>query len=306
MFANGDPHVERLLRMLQVGGELGALHDVAARRRGLSHLAEWAGSIGDPPCVVESASLAVGVEGRIYRPCSTNGPQPALIYVHGGGFVAGNLDTHDGVCRRLALGSQRVVIAIAYRRAPEAIFPTAHQDVLDAVHALAEGAQALGLNPDRLALAGDLVGAGIAMSTCLALSDTRAVGIERLGLMCPILDLERDSPSRRRYARGHFVEWEAVRRDFELYCPEDVLRAGPKASPLRMTDLTALPPTIVHTAERDPFRDDGEDLARRLEPCGRLADHVGHEGMIHYFYALPGLIPRADPALDRFARALRA
>ena len=305
MLVDGDPHVERLMRMLEAGREAVAVYDPLARRRGLEQLAVMAGSIGAPPCQTEEVSLDGVPNVRIYRPSSSGMPQPGLVFFHGGGFVTGSLDTHDGVCRRLALGSQRIVIAVSYRLAPEAGYPAAHEDALAAVQAVVRNAALLGIDPDRLALAGDSVGGNLAMTACLALAPSHDVRIDRLGLMCPILDLERTSPSRTRYATGHFVDMDAVRRDFELYCPDPEIRAAVGASPLRAYDLSALPPTIIHTAERDPFLDDGEDLAARLEALGRKVVYVRHDRMIHYFYALPGLIPAAAPAMDQFAQAMR-
>ena len=306
MTAAGDRHVQRLLHMLESGRDADAPYDPVARREGLLQLASLAGSCGSPPCPTEDFSLNFGVSGRIYRPSSSDTSQPAMIYFHGGGFVAGGLDTHDGVCRRLALGSQRVVLSIAYRLAPEAIYPAAHDDALNAVNEIVREAPALGLDPQRLALAGDSVGGSLAMAACLALAKSSGVCFDRLGLMCPILDLHRDSPSRRLYGRGYFVEMDAVRRDFEVYCPDPVIRAGAEASPLCASDLSVLPPTIIHTAELDPFRDDGTDLAARLRANGCSVDLVQHGQMIHYFYALPGLIPTAETALDEFARSMAA
>jgi len=306
MTAAGDRHVQRLLHMLESGRDADAPYDPVARRNGLLQLASLAGSIGAPACTTEEFSLSSGVSGRIYRSATSDTPQPAMIYFHGGGFVAGGLDTHDGVCRRLALGSHRVVLSIAYGLAPEAVFPAAHDDARNAVSEIVREASALGLDPTRLALAGDSVGGGLAMAACLALATSSDIRFDRLGLMCPILDLHRDSPSRRLYGRGFFVEMDAVRRDFEVYCPDQAIRASAEASPLCAMDLTVLPPTIIHTAELDPFRDDGEDLAARLEARGRKTLLVRHDKMIHYFYALPGMIPSANAALDEFARAMSA
>ena len=97
---------------------------------------------------------------------------------------------------------------------------------------------------------------------------------------------------------------DAVRRDFELYCPDAALRGDARATPLSAPDLSVLPQTVIHSAELDPFRDDAEDLSARLSALGRKDPHVRHDRMIHYFYALPGLIPAAQQALDRFARAM--
>jgi len=301
-----DRHVQRLLHMLESGRDPDAPYDPLARRDGLSQLGSLAGSTGAPPCLTETLYLSGVGRGRIYRPFPSRSPQPGLIYFHGGGFVAGGLETHDGVCRRLARASERVVVSATYRLAPEFAFPAAHVDARLAARAIARDALALGLDPERLALAGDSVGAGLAMSTCLALAQSDDIRFDRLGLICPILDLERDSPSRRLYPRGRFIEMDAVRRDFELYCPDPAIRAGAMASPLRAGDLSALPPTVIHTAELDPFRDDGEDLSARLETLGRQAVLVRHDRMVHYFYALPGLIPSAEPALDQFAKAMAA
>lgn len=306
MSAVGDQHVERLLLILKAGQDADAVYDPASRREGLARLAALAGSVGAPACLAEDVLLDGGLSGRLYRPFTSDAPQPALVYFHGGGFVAGGMDTHDGVCRRLALGSQRVVVSIAYRLAPEHIYPAAFDDAVRAIRSLACDALALGLDTKRLAVAGDSVGGGLALSVCLTLAQSMDVKVERLGLMCPILDLDRDSASRRRFGRGYFLEMETARRDFELYCPDPDVRAGAAASPLRAADLSGVPPTVIHTAEFDPFLDDGNDLAARLQALERRVDWVEHAKMIHYFYALPGLIPTAELALDQFARSLAA
>lgn len=304
MTGAGDLYVERFLQMLAAGRDPAGDDAVEARRQGLSQLAAMAGSVGAPPCQTDDIWLDDGLRARLYRPLMANTPQPLLAYFHGGGFVAGGLDTHDGVCRRMALGSNRVVASIAYRLAPEHAFPVAHNDAVNGVRALVRRASALGVDATQLAIAGDSVGANLALFAGLTLARSKEVVIDRLGLLCPILNLDRDSPSRRRYGRGFFLEMDAARRDFELYCPDPVMRSRPEASPLLDPDLSVLPPMVIHTAELDPYLDDGDDLTAKLQALGRPVRHVQHARMIHYFYALPRLIPSAGSALDQFSQAL--
>jgi acetyl esterase/lipase len=242
---------------------------------------------------------------RIFSPVDAGAePLPALVFFHGGGWVAGDLETHDGLCRRLANASGCKVIAIGYRLAPEHLFPAAIEDGLAAVRWASQHAAELGIDPGRLAIGGDSAGGGIAAALCQILRNHGGPAIALQLLICPILDISREAPSRREFGEGYFIDREALARDIEDYAGE-ADRADPRLSPLRATDLSGLPPTILHTAEFDPFRDEGEAYAARLAEASVPVSARRHEGMIHYFYAMPRAIPRALDAATMMGAQMR-
>jgi len=287
--------------MLAAGGvSEGAYANVVQRRQALDDLTGWAG--GDSPAVggVRDAEVAgpggpIGV--RIYSPLGAPpGSLGAMVFFHGGGWVAGSLETHDGVCRRLANASGCRVIAVDYRLAPEHPFPAAVEDAYAAVRAVADRAGDFGVDAARLGVAGDSAGAGLTAAVCqLARGDSLQIAFQLL--ICPILDVAAESASRLELAEGYFLNRATLERDLELYAPPD--RADPRVSPLRAGDLGGLPPAFIHTAEFDPFRDEGRAYARRLAEAGVAVADVCHEGMIHYFYAMPRMTGLAEAALAR-------
>lgn len=295
-----DRQAKRFLDMLAVGGGGdGAYQLVAQRRQALDDLTGWVG--GDPTAVgdvrddeVPGPVGPIGV--RVYTPIGASpGPLGAMVFLHGGGWVAGGLETHDGVCRRLANASGCRVIAVDYRLAPEHPFPAAVEDAWAAVQAIAERADALGVDAARLGVAGDSAGAGLAAAVCqMARGGGPRIAFQLL--ICPILDVAAESASRVALAEGYFLNRATLERDLELYAPPD--RTDPRVSPLRAGDLEGLPPAFIHTAEYDPFRDEGRAYARRLTEAGVEVSETCHAGMIHYFYAMPGVIRRSEEALS--------
>jgi acetyl esterase/lipase len=212
----------------------------------------------------------------------------------GGGGGGASLETHDGVCRRLSNASGCRVIAVDYRLAPEHPFPAALDDARASLEAIHDRAEAFGIDPARLGVAGDSAGGGLAAAVCRAARDGGPPIAFQL-LICPILDVAAESASRVDLAEGYFLNRATLERDLELYAPLD--RADPQVSPLREPDLAGLPPAFIHTAEFDPFRDEGRAYAERLAQAGVAVSETRHEGMIHYFYAMPGVIGRAEAAL---------
>lgn len=301
-----DRQAKRFLDMLAVGGAVGAYGPVDQRRRALEDLAR--ATAGDPPAVasvreVELPGPAGRIGARLYSPLGAGGGAlPGMAFFHGGGWVAGGLETHDGVCRRLANASGCRVAAVDYRLAPEHPFPAALDDALAALRGLAEGTEALGIDPLRLGAAGDSAGGGLAAAAC-QMARTEGPRIAFQLLICPILDVAAESASRRALAEGHFLDRATLERDLELYAPPD--RADPRISPLRAVDLTDLPPAFIHTAEFDPFRDEGHAYARRLAEAGVDVAETRHAGMIHYFYAMPQVIRSADAALAAMGEEIK-
>jgi len=293
-----DPRAERLLRMLAAtgAGEAGSVED---RRRSLKNLADMAGGPALKLATVKDLSVP-GAEAplpaRRYSP--VNASPGRMLFFHGGGWVAGDLDTHDGVCRRLAQASGLEVLAIDYRLAPEHPFPAGLEDTKAAIRwARREG-------PAPLVVAGDSAGANLAMAACVAMAEEATADL--LLLLCPIVDLAAESPSRMALSDGYFLSRQAMARDLADYLPEAAVLNDPRLSPLRAKNLSALPPTHIHLAEFDPFRDEGLALGEKLQAAGVDARVTQHDGMIHYFYALTGAIPYAEGAMEGIGAEVRA
>jgi acetyl esterase/lipase len=257
--------------------------------------------------VVETAIPSVhGQIGvRIYDAARSGERAGGLVYFHGGGWVAGDLDTYDGFCRRLAAGAGCKLLAIDYRLAPEHPFPAALEDSLSAFRWAFDRAADLGVAPSRLAIGGDSTGAGLAAAASALLRDAGGPRPAGQLLVCPVLAPGRRTGSRSSLGQGYFADAAVVDRDLQRYCPDGVDPAEARISPLLATDFSGLPRTIAHTAEFDPFRDEGRDYVRALLRAGVPAIEHRHPGMIHFFYALPRAIPYAMLAAEMMVSDLR-
>jgi acetyl esterase/lipase len=305
-----DRHAARFLAMFGVSGGGQVYADPGDRRRALEDLAKIADY---DPCEVASVDAlqvpggAGMLDARAYTPLGAEPDLlPGLIYFHGGGWVAGDLDTHDGVCRRLADASGCKVIAVDYRRAPEHPFPAAVDDAWAAAVHIAVNARAFGLDPARVGVAGDSAGAGLAAAVCQTAARAAGPRFALQLLICPILDLAREAPSRCNFAEGYFLDRASMEKDIAFYLGDGADPRDPRLSPLVADDLRGLPPAIIHTAEYDPFRDEGEAYATRLDEAGVATSAHRHEGMIHYFYAMPRTIPYAMRAAEQIGSQVHA
>ena len=298
-----DARVRRFLDTLaaSAAASTGAL-SVAERRRSLAQLLGFSGparAIG----TVENRTLpgpACELRVRIYSPVGAGAREalPGLVYFHGGGMVAGSLETHDGICRALTAASRCRLLSVDYRLAPEHPFPAAVEDALAATVWVAARAAELGLDPDSLGVCGDSAGATLAAVVCQSVAATGQVRLACQILICPIMDYAAESSSRRNLAAGYLVDRGTLEHDLRHYLPAGADPADPHVSPLRATRLHGLPPTTVHTAEYDPLRDEGAAYAERLRAAGVPSTYHCHPGMIHLFYGLGALIPYADTALE--------
>jgi len=288
-----DADAARLLRMLSTALEdEGPRPTILSRRESLRALAALGADPTDRAVVTEDI-VRVGLSLRVYQAGQTG--CEVIVYLHGGGWVAGDLETHDGVCRALAKGSGAAVIAVDYRRPPENPFPAAVEDaaaVVDWVRRI--------LRPRRLVLAGDSAGAHVAMCA-LGLMRTRgSPAPDILLLFCPIVEITASYSSRTTFRDGYFIDQRQFDQDVADYRPD----TGALKPPLQ-ADLAGHPPTLLHLAEYDPFRDEGLAYAARLTAAGIPVETIVHPGMIHYFYALPRLLPYARSALAEAARQVR-
>jgi acetyl esterase len=295
-----DPRAQRFLdRLAALNPPSAGSLSVAERRAALAELMGFAGT-REPVEHVEERSVP-GAEGelrvRIYTPSAAPADLlPGLIYFHGGGLVAGTLDSHDGICRSLANASRCRLVSVDYRLAPEFPFPAGIEDGWAATGWIAAHAESLGLDSKRLAVAGDSAGATLAAVIAQRAAQTRQVRLALQVLLCPILDADSESESRRLFARGYFLDQATLEHDLKYYLAEGTQRNDPRLSPLRTPVLSGLPPSCIHTAEFDPLRDEGRDYAKRLERAGVPTLYRCHSGMIHLFYGMGALIPYAAEA----------
>ena len=304
-----DPHARRLLDMLLAAPARGPL-DATERRRRLEALLTLGGIPTPIGAVIDRIAEAPHgpIPLRHYRPVEPafdplgKPSAAALVYCHSGGFIAGDLQSHDGFCRTLANAAGCSVIAVGYRRAPEDPFPAAIDDCCAATEWIFRHANELHLDPQRIGLAGDSAGGNLAAAASLTLAARHEIRL--LLLLCPILDCSNDSRSRRLYGTGHLLEMGMFREELAAYLRAEEDPRDERISPLLARDLSGLPPSFIHTAEYDPMRDEGEAFARRLASAGVAVAHTCHDGMIHLFYALPRLIPYARSALVAIAAEL--
>lgn len=241
---------------------------------------------------------------RIYRPFG-DGPLPVLLYVHGGGFVAGGLDVVDERARALALDAGAVVVSTTYRRAPEARFPAAHDDVFAALQWTAKEIGAHSGDPDRIAVMGDSAGANLAAAAVIRARDESAPPVRSQVLLYPLVDPVAETASRAEFAEGYLIHLDALAWFGAQYVsgPDDV--ADPRLA-LGRNDLAALPPTLVVTTEYDTLRDEGESFAAALAEAGTPTTRTRVDGLVHALYWASGAVPRSAEIHDAVLAHLRA
>ncbi|GAA4574269.1 alpha/beta hydrolase [Planotetraspora kaengkrachanensis] len=233
---------------------------------------------------------------RLYRPAA--GPLPLVVFLHGGMWTIGDLESHDRACRRLAAAAEVAVLAVDVRRAPEHPWPAAVDDAVAAVlwadrHRDRMGA--LGVP----AVAGDSSGGNLAALACMRLRDEGGPTPLAQILIYPNTDLTLSQPSVLEKGTGWGLDADAVAWGAEMWVPEGAMRADPRVSPLHAPDLGGLPPALVVTAEHDPLRDEGDAYARRLTAAGVPVRHHCEAKMVHGFLTLDAVSPAAAAAGDR-------
>lgn len=246
---------------------------------------------------------AIGV--RVYWPAGhTPGhARPGLVFAHGGGWFQGSLAVYDNPCRALANASGCVVIAMAYRLAPEHPFPVPLEDVYAVLDWSHRTAAALDVDPSRLLVGGDSAGGNLAAGVALLARDRGGPPIHHQLLLYPALDTAVDTDSHRRYGEGHFLTTALMQRCWEAYVGAHSL-ASPYAVPARAQDLTGLPAASILVCDHDPLRDEGEHYARRLQLAGVPVRCERLPGMVHACLHLLGAAPASRILLDRSAALL--
>ncbi|MFD6890812.1 alpha/beta hydrolase [Streptomyces sp. NPDC059957] len=239
---------------------------------------------------------------RVYRPAG-GGPVPTVVFFHGGGWLTGDLDTHDEVTRRMCRDVNAVVVAVGYRLAPEHPFPAAYDDCLAAVHHAADHIEDYGGRRDRLAVAGDSAGGNLAAAVALTFRDEGRPLAAQL-LVYPATDFVGDHPSGTENATGYVLRTQDVLDLQHLYAGDDpAVRGSFRVSPLRAEKFTGLAPAVIGTAQYDPLRDEGNAYAEALRDAGVDVFARTYDGLIHTFLNLFPVSPAADAAVtELYAR----
>ena len=225
-----------------------------------------------------------------------------ILYMHGGGWVLGNADTHDRLVRELAVGTGAAVVFVEYDRSPEAHYPVAiEQGYATAQWIIREGA-ANGLDPERMAIAGDSVGGGMTAAITLMAHDRGDVRFVQQSMYYPVTDAAMDTGSYEQFAEGYFLTAKAMAWFWDAYAPDRERRSEPYASPLRASEeqLAGLPPALVIVDEADVLRDEGEAYGARLRAAGVAVTTVRYDGITHDFMMLN---PLSDTHATRAAIA---
>jgi acetyl esterase len=298
-----EPHPQAQAFLDRVAGPPPYALSIEGTRTALADLL----TTDDPLPVAEVRDLPLsGPDGslpvRMYA--DADGPLPVAVYYHGGGWVRGNLDTHDGICRHLAREAGCLVVSVDYRRPPEHPFPAAVEDAYAAVEWVDEHAGTVGGDPDRIAVAGDSAGGNLAAAVAGMSRDRDGPDLAHQLLLYPVLEHAFDTPSYEAFAEGYLPTRATMRWYWEQYLADPIDGHNPYASPLRARSFEGLAPATVLTAGFDPLRDEGRAYADRLREAGVPVDHLEYEEMIHGFLSFPAAIDRANEARDAVADAL--
>jgi len=298
------PQVEALLaRMAAAGGGSPFQLPPTEARAASARSAPLLSGPGEEVAAVEDRTLP-GPDGpvpvRVYTPAAGAVPRAVAVYLHGGGYVLGNLDTHDALCRALANRSGAVVVSVDYRLAPEHPWPAAVRDADAAVAAVLARAAELGGDPDRVGVVGDSAGANLA-----TIAARHVPGLAFQVLVYPVTDTDLDTPSYTEFAEGHYLSRDDMRVAFDRYLPAGVDRRHPDVAPLHAPDLAGLPPTLVLTAAADPLRDEGEAYADRLRAAGVPVTLSRYDGMVHGFFRWTAVVDAAHDAIAEVAAFVR-
>jgi len=303
-----DPQARALLdQLVAMGGPPLRAQSVAEARATMAALAGLSGTVDVPLGGIANRTIP-GPDGaipvRVYTP-EGRAPFPVLVYFHGGGWVLGGLDTHDGICRQLAHGAGAVVMSVDYRLAPEHPYPAAPADCYAAVAWTAAHGAEIGADPKRIAIGGDSAGGNLTCVTALQARDKGGPPLRYQLIIYPVTNDSLDTPSYHENATGYLLETADMEWFWGHYLAKAADGAESYASPLRARDLRGLPPALVITAEFDPLRDEGEAYAKRLQEAGVPVRLRRFDGMIHGFFGMGAVLDQAKTAVAESCAALR-
>lgn len=247
---------------------------------------------------------AGAIKARLYTPSAAENPGAGMVYFHGGGFVIGDLDTHDSFLRRLAASSGVRILSVDYRLAPEHPFPAAHDDALAATRWAFDHAAEIGFDRKRIAVGGDSAGGNLAAAISLEMRDDpdRKLGFQLL--LYPATAMDNDTQSRRDLAEGHLLTAEAMQWFGDHFGVSGHPQQG-RAEPANVIDVSGAPTALVVTAGYDPLKDEGKAYAGKLSAAGVQARHVEYPGFVHDFFILGHVNPKVFDVIDETAQALK-
>jgi len=282
-------------------------HEVPVDQARAGHEAETINMSGPGEEVAEVRDLEIpapagAIPARLYRP-EGDRPLPLVVYLHGGGWMLGSIDSFDTVVRALANAAGVMVLSVGYRLAPEAPFPAGLEDSIAAVRWAAAEASELGADPERLAIAGDSAGGNLA--TVVARRLRGEVDLRMQALIYPVTDAGCNTASYRDFGERHGLTAASMRRFWNLYL-DGAEGLQEDTSPLRSGDLAGSPPAFILTAGFDPLRDEGEAYCEALREAGVEAECRRYAGAIHGFWRWLAVTKLARAAVDEVAGALRA
>ncbi|MGB6132287.1 MAG: alpha/beta hydrolase [Acidobacteriaceae bacterium] len=259
--------------------------------------------------VTSERHVANGVPVLIFRPAGAGGPLPVILYLHGGGWVIGDADTHARVVREIVVQTQAALVFVDFARAPEAPFPRPLEDCYQALAWVAERGRTVGLDPTRIAAAGDSAGGNLSAALGLLCARRGGPQLRLQALLYPVTDCDFTTASYRDFAHGLNLDLPAMQWFWNHYLADPALRTDPLASPLRASaeELSKLPPALIVTAECDVLRDEGEAFARKLAGAGVPVASLRYGGVLHGFMVDDELAqtPQARSAMALLAAHLR-
>jgi len=304
-----DPLAKRFLVMTAAASSGEKLRPTLnARRQALAKLMQFAGTDVTAAAGTDGALPGPGgnIPYRLYAPANDATEHlPGFVYFHGGGMVAGSIETHDLVCAALAETTGCRLVSVGYRLAPEHKFPAAIEDAIAAVEWVSEHGFLLGIDSTKLVIGGDSAGATLAAVVCQEALRSAGPPIAVQCLICPVLDFEETSPSRQAFAENHLIDSSTLEADLADYLPHGADLADPRISPLRAVKFAGLPDAIIHTAEFDPMRDEGNAYGGKLMAAGVAVDHICHDGMIHNFHAMGAILPQGRLVIQQIGEQVR-
>jgi acetyl esterase len=249
--------------------------------------------------------VATDIPTRIYTPETAVERLPVLVFMHGGGWVFGSLDTHDALCRLLAHQAECLIVSVDYRLAPEHKFPVGLEDCLTVLEWVAANAASIGGDPSRCAIGGDSAGGNLAAAACQVVRDKGGPALVFQLLIYPAVDFTADMTAPRSNGSGFGLSDAAIAWMRDCYLNDPFDATDPMASPGIAKNLGGLPPALIQTAEFDPLHDEAKAYAEALRAAGGTAIHINYPGMIHGFMRMGAMVDEAAIALDDASKALR-
>ena len=302
-----EPLLERMVASMAERGPVGSASPELMRQRFNEDVSGWNLEL---PEIHKVEDFAINsdkgiVPVRLYHPSETNTPLPCLVFIHGGGWVVGDLDTNERTMRCLALASGVRILSVDYPLAPENKFPAALDSCVAVMRWLHQNGSDSGIDTDRLAIGGDSAGGNIALATAMDLRDAGDSWLQLALLVYPALSPDTDSPSHQQFGQGDYgLGTLAMEFFWSQYLPDKSARKNPRAAPL-LADMCDLPPVYLVTGGLDPLTDDANALAQKLEAINAPVMHRHYPGVVHGFFSMALFLEVGEKAVNEAAAALR-